>query len=55
MLAPADTVPFTIDSRTLRAWMRGADLRAPSWKPATIYFNDKLKDKAYAPYSVSAA
>jgi hypothetical protein len=30
--------PFVIDSRTLRAWMRGADLKAPSWKNSAIHF-----------------
>jgi hypothetical protein len=28
--------PFTVDGRTLRAWMRGADLKAPKWKTAAV-------------------
>jgi hypothetical protein len=33
--------PFAIDGRTLRAWMRGADLDAPKWKTAAIYFPER--------------
>jgi hypothetical protein len=33
--------PFAVDARTLRAWMRGADLSAPRWKPAAIYWPDR--------------
>jgi hypothetical protein len=47
--------PFTIDGRTLRAWMRGADLRAPKWKPAAVYFSDKFNGKAIAKFKVSQA
>jgi hypothetical protein len=47
--------PFTVEGRTLRAWMRGADLRAPKWKVAAVYFSDKFYDKPVARYSVSKA
>jgi hypothetical protein len=33
--------PFAIDDRTLRAWARGADLKAPKWKTAAIYFRER--------------
>jgi hypothetical protein len=53
--APVQERKFAIDGRTLRAWMRGADLKAPKWKTATVYLNEKYKDKSVAPFSVSAA
>ena len=47
--------PFAIDGRTLRAWMRGADLKGPKWKTAVVFFNDKYKDEPKVRYSVSSA
>jgi hypothetical protein len=51
--------PFTIDGRTLRAWMRGADLAAPKWKTAAIHWPELPPWRApppdWARYTVSAA
>jgi hypothetical protein len=33
--------PFRIDSRTLRAWMRGADIKAPKWKNSSVRFYER--------------
>jgi hypothetical protein len=33
--------PFSIDNRTLRAWARGLDLRAPRWKTPALFWPEQ--------------